>query len=220
MSNNNMIQGPNFEEMDIGQLRQYASHLGVALAKTDTKKDIIEKLNAKQRDKAIPEIARPGTQVKPGYAKIRIMEDPTPGASTTPVFMNANGYVCTIPRGIEVIVPIRVVRTLNDAIVKRKKQNFNIDPVTGRERMTEQEMMVPSYPFQILEMVPGPEQLTSLEASKLKTIGPRRRYRDMFGRWPKPVDLQRAIEQGLISLQSDEELSEGVARIVADKGNI
>lgn len=203
------IESPQFADMPIGKLREYAKHMRVALAKTDTKEEIIEALNRKLRDRTVTELATPESEVKPGYAKIRLMQDPMPDAQNYPVYVNANGYVCTIPRGIDVIVPMRVVRTLQDAQVKRKKQS--VANINGREQFSETEITSPSYPFQVIEMVPGPEVLTALEQTKLRTIGPRRRYRDIFGRWPRPKDLTRAIEQGLIKLENDELLGTAAA---------
>lgn len=198
------IESPSFEDLPIGKLREYASHMRVALAKTATKKEIIEALNRKVRDRSVAELAGPSSSIKPGYAKIRLLQDPMPDAQNLPVYVNANGYVCTIPRGVDVIVPMRVVRTLNDAVVKRKKQS--IANINGREQFSETEVISPSYPFQVIESVPGPEVLTTLEMAKLKTIGPRRRYQKLFGRWPRPKDLTRAIEQGLIKLEDEEML--------------
>lgn len=209
------IETPNFKEMSIGTLRQYAAHLKVAIAKTATKEDIIDVIERKLRGRVMPEIATESTQVKPGYAKIRINEDPTPGAANNPVYVNANGYVCTIPRGVDVVVPMRVIRTLNDAVARRKTQ---LESVPGKP-INEVERFIQSYPFQILEMTPGPEPLTKLEEQKLKTIGPRRRYRDLFGRWPTPRDLVRAIEQRLIKMDEGEELSESTQKVIDTKSD-
>lgn len=203
----NLIETPDFASMDIGKLRQYASHLRIAIPKTATKKDIIAAIDAKLQGRTTAILADNETQLKPGHAKIMILEDPTPGSSNFPVYLNCNGYTCTIPRGKEVIVPMRVVRTLQDATVVRTKQSMVVDN-HGREIFQNTNVRVPSYPFQILEMRGGPEPMTPLEIAKEKTMGPRRRYRDMFGRWPRPRELTRAIEQKLISLESGEELTE------------
>lgn len=200
-----LIETPDFESMEIGKLRQYASHLRVAVPKTATKVEIIELIKSKLNGKVVPEFADNSTQLKPGYARIIIHEDPMPGASNLPVYLNANGYVCTIPRGKEVVVPMRVVRNLNDAKVNRRRQTLVAGP-DGRETFKESTVVVPSYPFQVLEMNPGPEVFTALELSKKRLMGPRRRYRAMFGRWPRPRDLTRAIEQKLIVLGEDEML--------------
>lgn len=204
-----ILEAPNFSEMAIGQLRNYAKHLRVAVPKTATKQDIIDLINNKLRNKTVAEIADSGSTVKPGYSKIRVHQDPMPGASNMPVYVNANGYICTIPRGVEVIVPNRVVRTLNDAVVLRRKQSIGTG-TSGREEFQTTENIVHSYPFSVLEQVPGPEILTPHEISKRKTYGPRARYAAKFGRWPRPRDLTRAIEQGLIALEDDEELGAGV----------
>jgi hypothetical protein len=141
------------------------------------------------------------------------MSDPMPGASNLPVFVNANGYVCMIPRDVEVIVPQRVVRVLNDATVKRKKQALVSDN-QGRETFKETSVVVPSYPFQVLETTPGPEVYTNLELTNLKTAGPKKRYRELFGHWPRPRELTRAIEQKLIKLGDDETLSQSEEALI------
>lgn len=209
------IETPNLQEMDIGKLRQYAAHLRLAIAKTSTKHDIIAAIERKLNGRVVPEFATEDTSLKPGYDRIRVLSDPMPGASNLPVFLNCNGYTCLIPRDVEVVVPNRVVRTLNQAVVMRKKQTLQAD-ASGREMFKETTVTVPSYPFQIIESNPGPEVLTKREESKLKTIGPSRRYRDMFGHWPKPRELTRAIEQKLISLNDDESLSPDAEKLMGE----
>jgi hypothetical protein len=213
-----IIETPNFKEMDIGTLRKYASHMRLAIAKTSTKAEIIQAIERKLNGRVVPEFATDESRVKPGYAKIRLLSDPMPDAKNLPVFLNCNGYTCLIPRDVEVIVPMRVVRTLNYAQVTRKKQDLVSDN-NGREVMRETSVTVPSYPFQILEMTPGPEVLTNLELSKLKTMGPKRRYRKMFGHWPKPRELTRAIEQKLIKLEDDEQLSPTEEKLLGEVEN-
>lgn len=200
------IETPDFKSMDIGKLRQYASHLRVALPKTATKQDIIEAISKKLSARVVPEFATEETTLKPGYSRIRLLSDPMPGASNLPVFVNANGYICMIPRDVEVVVPERVVRVLRDAKVSRRKQTAVVDN-HGREVFKETTVVVPSYPFEVIEKNPGPEVYTNLELSKMKTMGPKRRYRELFGHWPRPRELTRAIEQKLITLEDDESLS-------------
>lgn len=208
----NLIETPNFKDMPISKLREYAAHLRLAVPKTSTKQDIIDQLVSKLQGRVVPELATPTSQVKPGYAKIQINEDSQFGAENIPVYINANGYVCTIPRGVPVIVPHRVVRTLNDAVAARRRQSVS-EPGKPFKETT---VNVLSYPFQILEMVPGPEVLTKLEAAKLRTYGPRKRYAEQFGHWPKPRELNRAIEKGLIKLENDEVLSPASSAMLSD----
>lgn len=213
------IETPDFANMDIGKLRQYASHLRVPLAKTATKAEIVEAISKKLGSRTTPEIASEETTLKPGYSRIRILADPMPGAANLPVFINANGYICTIPRDVEVVVPERVVRVLRDAKVNRRKQAATTDN-HGREVFKETTVVVPSYPFEVIEKNPGPEVYTNLELSKQKTMGPKRRYREMFGHWPRPRELTRAIEQKLITLEDDESLSRSEEKLIGTEPTV
>lgn len=211
----NEIEKPNFADMPIGKLREYASHMQLPLAKTATKEEIRAAIEKKLAGRTSAVMATKDGKVKPGHAKIIINEDATPGSKNWPVYMNVNGYECTIPRGKEVIVPMRVLRTLQNATAKRRVQTEHQDEY-GRSVFRETTVSVPSYPFQLLEVVPGPEPLTALEINKRKNMGPRVRYRDMFGRWPRHAELNRAIEKGLISVSDNEELPQGAADMLSE----
>lgn len=199
----NDIVSVDFDAMKISELREYAAHMRIPLAKTATKEEIKEAIKRKLAGRAAPVLAKQGDKVPPGHAKIIINEDPNPGSMQVPIYLNANGYVCTIPRGKEVIVPMRVVRVLQDAKVNRLVQK-EVQDQYGRMVFQNTTVTVPSYPFQILEVNPGPEPLTILEKQKLRSNGPRKRYAELFGRYPRPAELRRAIEKGLIKLHDDE----------------
>lgn len=202
----NSIVTPNFDEMPIGKLREYASHMHIPLAKTAKKEEIKEAILKKLNGKTSALYADKNTSVPPGHAKIIINEDPTPGNKNFPVYFNVNGYQCTVPRGKEVIVPMRIVRALNDAKTRRRTQT-EIPDEYGRSIFRETTVVVPSYPYQLIEMTPGEEPLTNHEKQKQKTNGPRERYASMFGHWPRPADLRRAIEKGLIKVHDDEQVN-------------
>jgi hypothetical protein len=205
-----IVETPNFKEMDIGKLRQYASHLRVAIPKTATKQDIIEAIDRKLQGRTVPELADAASTVKPGYAKIRVLSDPMPEASNMPVFVMSNLYTCMIPRDVDVIVPHKVVRALNDSVVLVTKQTQ--DPVTGGFKETQVKSI--QYPFQVIESTPGPEVRTAYEEGKLRTAGPKRRYRTMFGRWPTPRELTGAIERGFIQLGEEEVLDSSAEKLI------
>jgi hypothetical protein len=212
---NEQIETPDFKNMDIGKLRQYASHMRLPLAKTATKVEIIEAIERKLSGRVIPEFADGDTALKPGYSRITVLSDPMPQASNLPVFLNCNGYMCLIPRDKEVVVPNRVVRTLRDAKVKRRKQTLQSDS-NGREVFRETEVISPSYPFTIHETKEGPEVYTALEIARQRTAGPKRRYKQIFGRYPRPRELTRAIEQGLIKVNDDEQLEGSTEAILEE----
>lgn len=199
----NDIVRPNFDEMSIGHLREYAAHMQIPLAKTAKKDEIKEAIVRKLNGRSSAVIAERGAKVPPGHAKIIINEDATPGSKNFPVYFNINGYQCTVPRGKEVIVPMRVVRALNDAKSKRRIQAAIPDQF-GREVFRETTVTVPSYPYQLVEVTPGDEPLTPHEQAKRRSNGPRIAYARMFGRWPRPADLRRAIEKGLITLNDQD----------------
>lgn len=212
----NDIARPDFDNMPIGKLREYASHMQLALAKTATKEDIKQAIFRKLEGRAAPMLAGKEDKVPPGHARIIINEDATPGAKNYPIPFNINNYVCTVPRGKEVIVPMRVVRALRDAKVKRLTQK-SVQDTYGREVFQNAVVTVPSYSFQVLESVEGPEPLTPLEQQKKKTMGPRKRYRQMFGRYPRPSELVRAIEKGFIKLDQEEELAGAEAMMLSNE---
>lgn len=209
------IARPDFDEMPIAQLREYASHMQIPLAKTAKKEDIKEAIMQKLAGKSAAFVATKGDRVPPGHAKIIINEDTNPTSRQIPVLIFCNGYKCTIPRGKEVIVPMRVVRTLQDSKTKRPVHKSTQDQY-GREVFVQTTVTVPSYPFQVLEMNPGPEPLTNTEKSKKLTEGPRQRYKKQFGRYPKPADLRRAIERGLIKIKDDEILPSEISSMIED----
>jgi hypothetical protein len=211
----NDIVRPDFDEMPIGKLREYAKHMQIPLAKTADKEEIKEAIKRKLSGRTSAVIADRGAKVPPGHAKIIINEDPTPGSKNFPVYFNINGYQCTIPRGKEVIVPMRIIRALNDAKVKRRTQTAIPDNF-GREVFRETTVTVPSYPYQLIEATPGPEPLTNHEKQKQKTNGPRARYALMFGRYPRPADLRRAIEKGLITIGDEEYAPEASVDMLED----
>lgn len=195
----------NLEEMDIGKLRAYAKTMRIALAKTDTKPEIIKAIQSKLAGKSLAEIADHTTQLRPGTARIRLLEDPKPGSSNYPAFVSVNGYAVTIPRGVDVIVPLNIVEILQNAVVNQRRQTMVAGP-NGREEFRETTVKVPSYPFQILDIRHGESPKSPLEKQKEKMMGPRRQFRDKFLYWPTRAELARAIEQGLIYLDSDEKV--------------
>lgn len=190
----------NFKDMSITQLKEVARHMRVAVDKNASAEEIIEAISKKQRNRQVAEISQKETSLRPGYSRIRIDESQNSNRQI-PVYIFDNGLDMTIPRGVVVEVPTRVVEHLRNSKVKRRKQ---IDGPDGRPVTTLLEVL--QYPFQLLDTNPGPEFKTKREQAAERLIGPRRRYRDMFGRWPRPRDMTRAIESGLLKINVDEEL--------------
>ena len=112
-------------------------------------------------------------------------------------------------------MPRRVVQVLKDSKVKRLVQAEVTDSY-GRRVPTTTTVTVSSYPFTVLEETPGEEPLTILEKQKLKSNGPRMRFAAMFGYWPRPADLRRAIEKGLIKVQDEETISSVSSQMIEE----
>ena len=195
----------NLKDMEIGQLRAYAKTMRIALAKTDTKPEIIKAIENKLAGKSLVQIADGSTELRPGTARIRLLEDPKPGSSNYPAFASVNGYAVTIPRGVDVIVPLNIVEILQNAVVNQRRQTMVAGP-NGREEFRETTVKVPSYPFQILDIRHGESPKSPLEKQKEKMMAPRKQFRDKFLYWPTRAELARAIEQGLITLDAEEKV--------------
>ena len=195
----------NIHDMDIGKLRAYAKMLRLALPKTATKDEYVKAIENKLAGKSLPEIADSATQLKPGTAKIRLLEDPKPGASNYPAFVSVNGAAYTIPRGVDVIVPLNIIEVLQNAVVNQRRQTM-VSTGNGREEFRETTVKVPSYPFQILDIRHGESPKSPLEKQKEKMMGPRKQFNTKFLYWPTRAELARAIEQGLISLHAEEKV--------------
>ena len=201
----------NFKDMTVGQLKEVAKHMRVAVDKGATAEEIIEAISKKQRGRAVPEIAQKGTGLQPGFARIRIAETQSSNKQM-PVYLFDNGLEYTIPRGVEVDVPIRIMTHLRNSKVKRRKQ---VDGEDGRPKTMFLE--VQQYPFDVIDIAPGPETKSKREEAAERLIGPRRRYREMFGRWPRPRDMTRAIEAGILKLDKDEDLPQSELMFDNDK---
>lgn len=207
---NAKIDRPNFEAMELDQLREYAALLRLSVPDNATKASLVKAINGKLESKASVRLNKDVQTLPDGYARLTIIEDPMPGASNSPVYVNANGYQCTIPRGVSVVVPKSVLEVLTNAKVKRIK-NTTVD---GRDKNVEFD--APSYPFIVHEVAPGDPPLTTLEKSKLRAHGPRRRFKQKFGYYPRHGQLNKAIEKGLITLDEGEELRDSELK-AADK---
>ena len=65
----NDIVRPDFDNMPIAKLREYARHMNIALAKTAKAEEIKEAIIRKLAGRSSAVIAERGTKVPPGHAK-------------------------------------------------------------------------------------------------------------------------------------------------------
>lgn len=196
----------DFDSMDIGKLRQIASMMSLAVPKTATKADLIEMLKQKRSTMATVVPSSAVDELQPGFARLTIHEDTRQGSKNLPVYINANGYEVLVHRGKEVVVQDRVLSVLKDAVANTYKQ---IDDDTSPGGVKTVRVKVLSYPYTLHEHKPGPKILTNLEKQKARAHAPRKRYKDIFGYYPRAGQLSRAIEKGVIDMNPGEEISLG-----------
>lgn len=176
-----------FEAIDIAQLRKAAKSLNISAQRDWGKEDYIRAIQAKQEALNV-EVALDANAPKPGYARVLVHRDPSPGHKNTPIHVGVNGWIFQIPRGVEVDIPKMVVEGLKDAvtIVTRQKEGN-----TGREQYVDEPQL--SYPFQVLAITPGdaPNRNDARSASYER----KEAFFKRFGRWPTSGELQEAIKQ-------------------------
>lgn len=179
----------NLESLSIGDLRKHASqNFGLKITRDHTKDDIITLIVgtvAKGNFAAVAE-----GEIKPGWARIKL-SDTNDYRSQFPVHVNANGYECKIPFGVEVDVPIRVLESLKNAVEYRIYQN---------EFHERAQKFSDSYPFQIIGMVEGNDPRPGLELAREQKLKPKRRFREEFGFWPTDKVLRDFIQSGMFKL--------------------
>lgn len=186
------------ENLTIQALRKYAALYRITLEKTATREQIIAIIKNKRSavDMAVL-VDETSTGPKAGWARINIYRDPIPGATNNPVYVGCNGYNVTIPRGVEVDVPIKVVGVLTDAVEKRLVENYQ-EPHTSNKRWTWEPVL--SYPFSVIATNPGPDPRPGFEKGKAATMRPREKFRELFGKWPSNDELLQAQKEGFIKM--------------------
>lgn len=187
----------DFQSMPIAKLRQYAALYGVQIARDNTKEEIIAAIEAKKRNKDFAQIVETDATCPAGWAKIIVQRDPTPGARNGAFIVNNNGYRAAVPRGVPVLVPIKIVETLKDAVEYKLEEDY-LEPLNSKQRF--KFVPSPAYPFQVLEMTPGPDPRPSeRQRQAVARWGPRAEFRAVFDHWPSKQELADAIKEGFIS---------------------
>lgn len=178
------------EKVSIQELRQKAvKNFGIKLTREMTKDDIINQIIGMSHKAEFAGMSE--GDLKPGWARIRV--HPVNGRMF-PFYVNCNGYQCFIPFNVEVDVPRKVLGVLNDA------EEFR---VTADEYGNEQKSFELSYPFSIIQDVPGPDPRPGYEVQREIYLKPKYRFREKFGYWPTDKALQQYREGNLIPENDD-----------------
>lgn len=186
-----------FHKMNLPQLKKYCALFRLPVPNEATKEDLVELLKQRAQVKEMAVVAETSNRPAPGWCRIEVNRDPTPGHSNRPIYVAINGYRITIPRGTPVDVPIKIRDVLNDAREYKLVENQD-EPLNSTRRYMRQAVL--SYPFQVLDINPGPDPRPGYEQAKQAQYGPRKQFYDMFRRWPKRHELIEAQKEGLIKL--------------------
>lgn len=154
------------ENMAIGELRKLAhQNYGLKLTREHTKDDIVSLIVGHVAKGNFANIAE--GEIKPGWARIKL-HNSNDYRSAFPVHVNANGFECKIPFGVEVDVPIRVLESLDNAV----------EHVVYKNEFDERaQKMTQSYPYQLIGKVDGPDPRPGLEIGREARLSVKRRYR-------------------------------------------
>lgn len=175
------------ESLDIGQLRRAAKLLNIAAEKTWGKADFVDAIRtAQSQEQLINAVFDQSKGPKPGFARVLIHRDPTPGHSNGPVHLGLNGRIIAVPRGGEFDIPLPFVEVLKNAVttVTRQTEQASRDNPTGlflEEPQT-------SYPFQVIAATPGPFQ-NGHDQRAAKYVK-RKAFYDANGAWPTDGELK------------------------------
>lgn len=183
------------EGLEVGQLRKYAKLMNITAQRTWTKEDYITAIKERQMNNTIGVVFDSGSAPKPGFSRLVIHRDPSPGHKNSPVHAGYNGAIYQIPRGLEVDVPTPIVGSIQNAKSLQIVSGDNShDGYNGSGHTKEQ--MQHSYPFQVIASTPG--KAANQHDNRANSYKDRKAFVDQFGRWPTHGELQEAIKARLI----------------------
>lgn len=199
-------------EPTIGELRALAKSYGIKAERTWKGEDFLKAIAEAQDAGEVPDLstasaeqseadklianysiptsrsesAAASGQPKPGYARIIVHKDPTPGHANSAVQVGLNGRFFNIPRGVAVDVPIPYLGVLRDAVHLVRRQIKEPDSNNPNGTFAEEEIL--SFPFQIISLTPGGKFANAIDQRSLSAQR-RQRFADALGRWPTDGEL-------------------------------
>ena len=177
----------------IQSARAKATSLGIPLTR-DMNKDVILRLIEDAEGSG----GKPtygfsmGTQPLPGYARVVIHKGAAGGSAD--LFACVNGFACLIRRGVEVDIPIKILR----GSLMTAKQNiarYDENERDPEKRFTEEEVY--SYPFSVLAITEGRDpKHYQHETAQRKKKKNQKVFWKVNGYYPKPRELREWIAGG------------------------
>lgn len=164
------------DKIDISDLRRIAKLFGIKAERSWSTEDYVLAIKQLQEQGSADTVVDANAP-KPGYVRIELYKDLSPGHKNLSVPVGFNGNFIHIPRGIPVDIPKEFVSVLQDSRYKvfEKKEDDS-----GKEHYIEVEKL--SYPFQIIASTPGQAPLA--HDSRHAQAKELQKFVDKFGHWP------------------------------------
>lgn len=184
------------ESLDIAQLRKFAKFMNITAQRDWRAEDYVAAIKMKQEQNSLLTLVVDTTAgPAPGYARILMHRDSSPGHANSPVQVGVNGRIIHIPRGMEVDIPLPFLEALNKAVTVHTRQ------VEGGASMFAQtayrDEPSPSYPFQFISATPGGKFENQYDNRKA-SYERRAAFHKAMGRWPTAGELQEAMKAKII----------------------
>ena len=171
-------------DLDIGSLRKVAKALGVSASRDWDKTAYVKAIIAHQNKSIASFVIDGDLAPAPGYARVLIHRDPTPGHKNSPIHVGLNGRLFQVPRGPELDIPYPYVGVLRDAVT------VTTEDVSGEGDFVDQRRT--SYPFQVLAMTPG--EFVNYNDQRAVNYQHRVEFHEKMGHWPTHGELTKYIE--------------------------
>lgn len=133
-------------------------------------------------------------ELKPGWSRIKL-NNTGDYRSEQPVYVNANGFECHVPFGIEVDVPTRCLESLKNAVEYRVYVN---DFQEKAHKFSD------SYPFNVIAQREGPDPRPGLEVRREAKLAPKRRFLKKWKFFPTDKQFREFVQSGMFKLDEQD----------------
>ena len=175
------------DTFNIADLRKVAKLMGVQAARDWDKAAYVAAIKHKQMTNSTTSfVFDTGKAPKPGWARIIIHRDPTPGHKNSSIQLGFNGAIIGVPRGIEIDVPSPFVEILNNASTVYVEQAS--DATRDNPGGVYKDERRPSYPYQVIAITPG--EYHNPNDNRQAAYKRREEFYTRFGTWPTEAELK------------------------------
>lgn len=186
--------------MELGELRAYAKQYhNMSVGARSSAENIIAEIIARTESIGATFVDKGDDDApKSGWARIILQPDASPGGDK-PLFCSVNTYTARIPRGVEVDVPIKVLKMLQTCVrhvIKEDETKGFDDP--GRRVTTKQAR----HNIQVVQISKGEDPRGSWEKQRERKLAPYRKFYEEMGFYPNARQLKEHIQSGQFKLHA------------------